>query len=409
MKTSLNHSTRFIKTHFSLFVIVFGAGCLFFSNIITKSLFSPKEYGEYSIVITYYSLLYLFGIWGTEQGFLRFSLCKEKGIIETHKTQIILIFCVAFFSAIFGNLLFIYFYGNILLNETLFFLSGLAIISLLFLFNILRLNQDFVLAQFIANYWKIALLLISASYFIFKNFSFENYINFLLINIIIGFVIAVFLVVLRIKFIFSTSSIKLGPTFFHFFLSIATFTLVTFADRFLVENKFSVEEFGDYFYLSNLFLAPYSIIQNYIGFKQLVYFKNNFTVQNFKQQNKKSIIIGIFIGISLILLVSLISYFGLFNFDFKNYIFVIVLLIVTGVIRLYSSSILSAFEAKVSVETLKKTNIIIVFITLIMLFLAIYFAKNIQEVLFCVAIIWIFRAFIHRYMLLQQIQNHLEK
>src|SRR5690606_1115375 len=150
-----------------------------------------------------------------------------------------------------------------------------------------------------------------------------------------------------------------------------------------------------------------SIIQNYIGFKQLVFFKDNFTVKIFKQKNKKSIIIGIVIGVSLFLLVSLISYFDLITFDFKNHTFLIVLLIVTGVVRLYSSSILSAFEAKVSVDTLKKTNIVIVFITVIMLISATYLTGNIQEVLFCVIIIWASRAFIHRYMLLKQIQNDL--
>lgn len=407
MKAGLNNWVRFFKKHLSLFVIVFGAGCLFISNIITKGLFTPKEYGEYSIVVTYFSLLYLFGILGTEQGFLRFSFCKEKGTIETYKNQIILVICVAFFSAILGAILFNYFYDDIVLNRILFFLAGIGIVFLLFLFNILRLNQDFVLSQLIANYWKIALFLISICYFVFKEINFENYINFFLINIILGFVIAVFFVASRIKFLFNTSSIKLLPTFFHFFLSILTFTLVTFSDRFLVESKFSIQEFGDYFYLSNFFLAPYSIIQNYIGFKQLVFFKDNFTVKIFKQKNKKSIIIGIVIGVSLFLLVSLISYFDLITFDFKNHTFLIVLLIVTGVVRLYSSSILSAFEAKVSVDTLKKTNIVIVFITVIMLISATYLTGNIQEVLFCVIIIWASRAFIHRYMLLKQIQNDL--
>src|SRR5690606_21516481 len=137
-----------------------------------------------------------------------------------------------FFSAILGAILFNYFYDDIVLNRILFFLAGIGIVFLLFLFNILRLNKDFVLSQFITNYWKISLFLISICYFVFKEINFENYINFFLINIILGFVIAVFFVASRIKFIFNTSSIKLLPTFFHFFLSILTFTLVTFSDRF---------------------------------------------------------------------------------------------------------------------------------------------------------------------------------
>ena len=404
----LNHIIPSIKKHISLLVIVFGAGCLFLSNIITKNIFSKEEYGKYSVIITYFSLLYLFGIFGTEQGFIRFSNRKEKGVVETHKSQIILVFCIALFSSIVGGVFFKLYYSDILLNNGLLFISGFCIIILLFLFNTLRLNEDFALSQLISNYWRISLFALSLFYLLCNHSGFENYITILAINIVLGTVLAFFFVFRKIKFTYSKTKIDLSSTFFHFFLAISTFTLLTFSDRFLVENKFSIEEFGNYFYLTNLFLAPYSILQNYIGFKQLVLFKNNFTVEYFNKQNRKSIIIGLFLGAFLLGAANIVSYFKILDFDFKNTIYIVLLLILTGILRLYSASILAAFEAKVSVETLKKSNIIIIIITSVVLTIAIYAAKSLEAILFCVAIIWVLRALVQRYLLLKQHQKQPE-
>lgn len=404
----LNHIIPSLKKHISFLVIVFGAGCLFLSNIITKNIFSKEEYGKYSVIITYFSLLYLFGIFGTELGFIRFSNRKEKGVVETHKSQIILIFCVALFSSIMGGVFFKFYYSDILLNNSLLFISGFCIVILLFLFNTLRLNEDFALSQLIANYWRISLFGLSLVYLLWNHSSFENYITILEINIILGTVLAFIFVLRKIKFTYSKTKIDLTSTFFHFFLAISTFTLLTFADRFLVENKFSIEEFGNYFYLTNLFLAPYSILQNYIGFKQLVLFKNNFTVEYFNQQNRKSIIIGLFLGTFLLGIANIVSYFKILDIDLKKTICIVLLLILTGILRLYSASILAAFEAKVSVETLKKSNIIIIGITSVVFTVAVYAAKSIEEILFCVAIIWVLRALVQRYLLLKQHQKKAE-
>ena len=140
----------------------------------------------------------------------------------------------------------------------------------------------------------------------------------------------------------------------------------------------------------------------------MVLFKNNFTVEYFNKQNRKSIIIGLFLGAFLLGAANIVSYFKILDFDFKNTIYIVLLLILTGILRLYSASILAAFEAKVSVETLKKSNIIIIIITSVVLTIAIYAAKSLEAILFCVAIIWVLRALVQRYLLLKQHQKQPE-
>ena len=73
---------------FSLFIIVIGAISFFIANIVMKDVLSELEYGQYSIFVTYLSLIYLLGILGAEQGFLRFSRQTGNNIITTQKVQV---------------------------------------------------------------------------------------------------------------------------------------------------------------------------------------------------------------------------------------------------------------------------------------------------------------------------------
>ena len=73
------------KSHYSFIPIIFGAGALFLSNILAKEFFSPQDYGYYSILITYFSIVFLFGIFGGEQLFIRISERPEPHLIETSR------------------------------------------------------------------------------------------------------------------------------------------------------------------------------------------------------------------------------------------------------------------------------------------------------------------------------------
>jgi len=399
----MNYFKKSIKKHASLLVIIVGAFSFFLSNIIYKEIFSSKEYGYYSIFITYLSVIYLFGILGLEQNLLRFSF-KKKDIIETQKTQIKLFYFVSITNTLICSFLFYIFYSEIKIHFLLLLIASYCMIAQLFLSNLFRINTNFVFSQLAANSWKILLLLLSIIFFIFNIQRFETLTLLISLSIIISFIIAKFFTkkYVIIKYNNNINDKSIFTSAFHFFISIFLFTILIFADRFIIEKKFSIEEFGDFFYLTNFFLAPFSIIQNYIGFKQLIHFKYNFSFSNFNRINFTNFIVGIFLAFVLVIFSVFLSNLKLITFEFDAYFSEILIILSIGIARLFSSSILSAFEAKANIKTLRKSNVYIIIITIFLLLIAYNFSNTITAILNCFLMVWVFRSLIHWYLLKKQ-------
>jgi len=81
-----------------------------------KEVLSSFYYGQYSIIITYFSLIFVLGILGMEQVFLRFSIAKARNEIDTQKIQLVLIGCVVLLSTIVSTIFFKRNYFTILHN-----------------------------------------------------------------------------------------------------------------------------------------------------------------------------------------------------------------------------------------------------------------------------------------------------
>src|SRR5690606_22177124 len=94
------------KSHYSFIPIIFGAGALFLSNILAKEFFSPQDYGYYSILITYFSIVFLFGIFGGEQLFIRISERPEPHLIETSRKVMGLVLGALLVSTVAGSVFF---------------------------------------------------------------------------------------------------------------------------------------------------------------------------------------------------------------------------------------------------------------------------------------------------------------
>jgi hypothetical protein len=388
-------------------MIFIGALSFFISNFVMKEVLEASEYGQYSIVVTYFSLAYLFGILGTEQVFLRFSKTIGPNAIETQKLQLWLIASIIFFSSTAGTFLFKKYYQEIPINTIVLFLSTFSMVSMLFLFNILRLNANFVISQFVANYWKIILFVVTIIFYLTIQSNIEFFIQIVSINVILIFLATLVFIFKKIKITYSSEILNrdIVITAFHFFLAIFGFSLINFADRFIIEMNFSLAEFGNYFYLTNFFLAPFSILQNYIGFKQLIVFKSEFNLDYYIRFNQKAIAFGLLLGATLFLGAYVLCYFNILKINFRDSLAIIILLIILGVVRLYSSSIISAFEARTSMQTLRKSNIYILLLTLVVLFGADYYAYSIEAILVCIIIIWIFRCMVHRQLILGQMKK----
>ena len=82
----------------------------------------------------------------------------------------------------------------------------------------------------------------------------------------------------KIQFIKQDSFSSLLKKSFLFFISLLTISLLGFGDRFFIESRFGLEILGNYFFFLNIFLFPFSLFQSYIGFKEIVSFKKNFSI-----------------------------------------------------------------------------------------------------------------------------------
>jgi O-antigen/teichoic acid export membrane protein len=380
-----------------------GAISFFLTNIVMKEVLSSFYYGQYSIIITYFSLIFVLGILGMEQVFLRFSTAKESNQIETQKIQLLLVSGVALFSSVVSTIFFKKNYPEIEFNTFLLFLTSFSIISSLFLYNVLRLNSNFFLAQLVANFWKFVLLILAALFYFKQSDKLEVFVACLCFSIIGFFALCLIYVFRTIQFKFTTpaSSLEIISTASNFFIAIASFSLITFADRFIIEKKFNYITLGEFFYLTNFFLAPFTILQNYVGFKQLILFKNDFNLNYYFRYNRKIIFFGIFLAFFLFVFATGLNYYKILSYQFNNYTS-IALLLVIGIIRLYSSSIISAFEAKSTLSYLRISNVLIVAFTVLILLYAYYFCHTIQSILICVIAVWCLRCLIHRQLLLHQ-------
>ena len=388
-------------------MIFAGALGFFISNFILKEVLDANHYGQYSIFVTYFSLIYLFGIFGTEQVFLRFSKQSQKNTIETQKLQLHLIGGIMVFSSIVSTFFMKVYYPEIPINATLLLFSSFCMIGTLFLLNLFRLNSDFVLSQFVSNYWKMVLFVVTAFFYIMNKSNLSDFIQIVVINIILVFVVALIYIYKNIKIEFNEeiSNRDIVITAFHFFLAILGFSLINFSDRFIIETKFSIAEFGNFFYLTNFFLAPFTILQNYIGFKQLIVFKDKFDKEYYIMFNKKAIAFGFFLAIALFFSSYVLCYFKVLKFNFSDSLAIISLLLFLGIVRLYSSSIISAFEARTSMKSLRKSNIYILLVTVLVLFIAVLWGNSIEAILMCIIVIWAFRCLVHRQLILSQMKN----
>src|SRR5690606_25767149 len=99
-------------------------------------------------------------------------------------------------------------------------------------------------------------------------------------------------------------------------------------DRLLVENLFTKEEFGDYFYLGTIFLFPFSLLQSYVGFKELVYIKNEKI--NVISKLKKIVVRSLLLSLVLLIVGYILTSYGVLEINFKRDALLILIFIFIG-------------------------------------------------------------------------------
>jgi len=389
---------NFIKEHLSLFILAFGSLCFFLLNILLKGELTEVDYGTYSIFITYISLLSSFGILGFEQTLLRTSKIKLK--LEIEKAIIIpSLLSILFVSGI-GSYLMISNYdiqfGNYDMQFAIYilFILSILVVFVKLVFNLYRLRSKFSISQISLNFWKIGLFFIVGYYILFDiPFSHKN----LFVNILILFSVSTILILgISNKVVFkkNASILDLIKKSSLFFLTLFTISLISFGDRFFIESKFGLEVLGEYFFYITIFLFPFSLFQAYIGFKEIVSFKQNFSKELLQEKLFLVSKYSLFFSIFLFLFIYLVEYVGLYDLKITTNLKIIIPLILLGNIKVIYSLFSSAIGAIANDNMLKEINIqSIVSIILVLPFIFI-FDDDLSITIIFILTLWVIRCLI---------------
>ena len=387
----INKFLQLFNKHFSLLILSLASFSFFIINIFLKEQLNSEDYGVYSLLITYISLLSSFGILGFEQTLLRNSVIKLK--LEIDKALIVPIIFSALLVSLIGSFLMFNNY-NLGLDISLIFLLSLMVILVKLIYNLYRLSSRFVTSQIALNFWKIALFFVVLFFFFFD---YSLSLRDVFLSIIVFFFLSLFLFFdLRNKVLFISNL-----DFQHvlkqsalFMLTLFTISFISFGDRFFIESRFGLIVLGDYFFYINMFLFPFSLFQTYIGFKEIVSFKKDFQITVL---NSKLLFIlknAIYFSLFLFTTLYLVDYWNLYNFNISSNLNIIIPLIFLGIIKIAYSLLSAAMGAICSDDMLFEVNVKSILSILVVMPLIYYFSFNISITLIFIIALWLIRCFI---------------
>jgi len=389
----------FFQEHTSFLFIVLGSLSIYISNIFLKDILNPEDYGKYSLVITYISLISSFGLLGLEQVLLRMANIDDKNIIKTNRFLIRSIVFVAFIVSLLFSLIFQRFFLKDINFISLYVLTITAVITMLG-YNIFRLNKLFVYAQVFNNLWKIALGIAVLMSILFFSLEFLDVYYSILFSLLLFSTITIVFVFKKISILIdiSDSRLKVIGYSFHFFLALFSLSLINYGDKFFVEQKFGLEVVGEYFFLVNLYVFPFSILQSYIGFKELVAFKVKYNKQFFFKKMRMINILGIFLSLFLLCITFIIiNYTILLEMDIYSNIVLILILLFTGIIKLNYSLYSSVFGAQAELKSIKKANLYFIIFSIIIIGISFFLITSLESLAFTVMTLWFVRVWIWKW------------
>ena len=387
----INKFLQLFNKHFSLLILSLASFSFFIINIFLKEQLNSEDYGVYSLLITYISLLSSFGMLGFEQTLLRNSVIKLK--LEIDKALIVPIIFSALLVSLIGSFLMFNNY-NLGLDISLIFLLSLMVILVKLIYNLYRLSSRFVTSQIALNFWKIALFFVVLFFFFFD---YSLSLRDVFLSIIVFFFLSLFLffgLINKVLFISNLDFQQVLKQSALFMLTLFTISLISFGDRFFIESRFGLIVLGDYFFYINMFLFPFSLFQTYIGFKEIVSFKKDFQITVL---NSKLLFIlknAIYFSLFLFTTLYLVDYWNLYNFNISSNLNIIIPLIFLGIIKIAYSLLSAAMGAICSDDMLFEVNIKSILSILVVMPLIYYFSFNISITLIFIIALWLIRCFI---------------
>ena len=386
--------------------MIAGAGSIFLVNIVLKATLSDFQYGEYSIFITFLQVCISFGFLGLEQVFLRLSEVRDDKLL-TDKKLLKITFVVGLLFSLLLSAVFSKIFLKIQVATTLLMLLTFSTSLMMFLYNIVRLKKQFVVAQLFNNMWKYIVLVITGILLIGGNVNTKTLIEiFTYVSIGSATFFSIY-VIKNIPFKF-TNSFELSAIYkysFHFVISMLSITFIGFFDRFYIKALFGSEAFGDYFYLATIFYFPFALLQGYVGFKELVFFKTNASLPILKRKLRNINVLSVIIAIAIYGAAYVLNDLEVIPaIDFTSSGSVILILMALGVLRINYSMLSSVLGATGSIKIIRNANIqSLVFILLIFAAGSNYLI-SVEAVAFCILLVWISRILVWYFNAVKQLK-----
>ena len=386
--------------------MIAGAGSIFLVNIVLKATLSDFQYGEYSIFITFLQVCISFGFLGLEQVFLRLSEVRDDKLL-TDKKLLKITFVVGLLFSLLLSAVFSKIFLKIQVATTLLMLLTFSTSLMMFLYNVVRLKKQFVVAQLFNNMWKYIVLVITGILLIGGNVNAKTLIEiFTYVSIGSATFFSIY-VIKNIPFKF-TNSFELSAIYkysFHFVISMLSITFIGFFDRFYIKAFFGSEAFGDYFYLATIFYFPFALLQGYVGFKELVFFKTNASLPILKRKLRNINVLSVIIAIAIYGAAYVLNDLEVIPaIDFTSSGSVIFILMALGVLRINYSMLSSVLGATGSIKIIRNANIqSLVFILLIFAAGSNYLI-SVEAVAFCILLVWISRILVWYFNAVKQLK-----
>jgi O-antigen/teichoic acid export membrane protein len=379
---------KLLNNHSSFLVLAISSLSIFIVNILLKKILDINEYGLYSLFITYISILASFGLMGTDQTFIRVSTSQNNNIFTDINLKKYIFFIIFTFSIPYTLI----FWSLYLINYSFFLILIITISSLttLFVYNILRLKMYFLLSQIINNLWKILPTIILLMLCLFKiKIDFQKVINIFSFIFFIILIINI-LIIRKTNFENKKTEINLFDMSLQNLISNFTIVVINFFDRIIIEKNLGIIELANYFFLSNIFLFPFLLFQNYIGFKEIIKFKSNFSIEIMKNKILSVLKFSLLFSVLLFISSIILDRFGIFNLDITGNIKLIIIMIIIGITKNIYSIVSAAGGAITNPQMTKNLNIIS-FFSLLLLTIPYNYKFNIELTISFFLLIWVIR------------------
>ena len=380
-----------IRKNLSLLVMLAGAAAQLVGSLLLYKLMEPDQYGLYALFITFLSVVFSFGLLGAEQTFMRTCSIKD-GRVSINKNLVILLF-ICFLTgpavlALISSLVFMQEFSSVEL-----YLVAIAAVMVMFGYNYQRISGRFVESQLINNFWRLCILfsLLAGSVF---DFDFNAIAVWIVVGLITSscFFLYRFFQGKNIEIVNNNNDIVfVSKLSFSFLFSMGVLTALNFFDRYLVGAKFDLKMFGDFFFLQNVFVYPFVLIANYVGFKELVEYKKKFDINIFKQRLMLLIVVAPIVSCLYVAVVCFSDHFLSLEFGFLSFIWLIIPLVLFGYTKLLYSYLSAAMGAKGKTSHIFVANVISGVCALVVALILMQFDVAIEMIAWGMLILWLVR------------------